>query len=383
MKGLLCACLLVSLQSITGARAYEADIHYSATYALARASGWPAAEAVTIASANQGVDENEDTVAALEVDTTPGLSLAGYLTSSLHQAEKNLRFHCFGSTSGPAGEISADVRKVISDRFAEVPAAENARRNVTSLIALGVALHCQQDAYSHVDFSGSCGSYSGSCYGHTYETILDQVAFGLLKKHLFNPDHPAVSGRWLLKTLQGTANALAVRRPKASMRSIATNELVALSNQLRNSGVELPDDVRRECNRYIAGKWLHDYFQSRGGMQGSPERLEQLAPKVADTCKNELLGSATIVRIPAPRFPRLNPDASPIFAAADGTYQLIRDRHFGASPTVVHASANTAGLPNHNTRKAKLQLSNWSQFLALPPMARVAFLSADSSRKAR
>jgi len=81
MKGILCACLLVSLQSMTVAEAYEADIHYSTTYVLARAVGWADADALTIASANQGVDENQDTVAALEMDTTPRASLAGYVTS--------------------------------------------------------------------------------------------------------------------------------------------------------------------------------------------------------------------------------------------------------------------------------------------------------------
>ena len=121
MKGILCACLLGLLQSITAAQAYEADIHYSTTYVLARAVGWPAADALTIASANQGVDENQDTVAALEVDTRPSPSSAGYVTSSLHQAEKNLGFHCFSKTRGPAGRISADVLEVMSSHFAGVP----------------------------------------------------------------------------------------------------------------------------------------------------------------------------------------------------------------------------------------------------------------------
>jgi hypothetical protein len=95
MKGILGACLLASLQSMTVAQAYEADIHYSTTYVLARAAGWSEADALTIASANQGVDENQDTVAAIEVDTTPSRSIAGYVTNSRRQAEKNLRFHCF------------------------------------------------------------------------------------------------------------------------------------------------------------------------------------------------------------------------------------------------------------------------------------------------
>jgi hypothetical protein len=383
MKGILCACLLASLQSMTVARAYEADIHYSTTYVLARAVGWPQADAVTIASANQGVDENQDTVAALEVETTPSTSLAGYVTGALHQAEKNLSFHCFGKTRGPAGRISADVRKVISARFAEVAVDENPRRNTRSLIALGVALHCQQDAYSHADFGGSCGSYSGNCYGHTYETFLDQLVFGLLKKHYFNPDHPGVSGEWLLEALEGTVDELAARRPRTSLRSIARNDLVALATSLRESGLELPDEIRRDCNRYIAGKWLFDFFHSGGRQQNSPDTLERLAPETARTCRNASLSGATIVNIPAPRFPRLNADASPYLVRANGTYQLIRDASSHASSPFVHAAAIGDRIPNYSSRKSKLQLANWSQFLALPPMARVALLSSDGNRKER
>jgi hypothetical protein len=354
MKGILCAGLLVTLQSLTVAQAYEADIHYSTTYVLARAVGWPEADARTIASANQGVDENQATVAALELDTTPA--------SSLHQADKNLRFHCFSRTPGQPGRISADVRAVISAHFAEVPDRDaDPRRNARRLIALGAALHCQQDAYSHIGFGGSCGSYAGSCYGHTYETFFDQVVFGLLKKHQYNPDHPGVSGRWLLQALQGTVSELAARRPKSSLHSIPTGELVALSDDLRASGLDLPDEVRRDCNRYIAGKWLFDLFHSRGRMQDSPDSLEKLAPDVAGTCRNASLASATIVRIPAARFPRLNPDASPYLVQADGTYQLVRDGEVNAS---------APRIPNYSAHQAKVQLSHWSQLLALPLMGR-------------
>jgi hypothetical protein len=364
MKGFLCACLLVSLPSVT--QAYEEDIHYSSTYVLARAVGWSEADALTIASANQGVDENQDTVAALEVDSTPA--------SSIHQAEKNLGFHCFSKTRGQAGQISADVRKVISAHFAEVPDRDaDPRRNTRRLIALGVALHCQQDAYAHVGFGGSCGSYSGSCYGHTHQTFLDQVVFGLLGKHHHNPDHPGVSGQWLLEALQGTVSELAVRRPKSSLRSIPANALIALSDNLRGSGLDLPDELRRECNRYIAGKWLFDFFHSGSRTQNSRDTLEKLAPGVAGTCKHASLASATIVRIPDPRFPRLKPDASPYQVSADGTYQLVRDGDFDVS---------LPPDPNYNTDKVKVQLSHWSQLLALPLMAQVALLSADGNRKA-
>jgi hypothetical protein len=358
MKGILCACLLAALQSMTAAHAYEADIHYSTTYVLARAVGWSEGDARTIASANQGVDENQHTVAALEVDTAPGPSLAGYVASSLRQAEKNLRFHCFSRTRGEAGQISADVLDVISGHFAEVPHRnEDPRKNTSRLIALGVALHCQQDAYAHAGFGGSCGSHPGSCYGHTHETFFDHVVFRLLGKHYHNPDHPGVSGDRLLEAFQGTVRELAARRPQASLRSIPTNRLVALSDALRGSGLELPDEVRRDCNRYIAGKWLFDVFHAGGPTQHRSDTLETLAPAVAGTCRNASLASATIVRIPAPRFPRLNPDASPYFVRTDGTYQRVRD---GELEGVV------ARVPNYHTRRVKLQLSHWGQLLALP-----------------
>ena len=354
MKGILCACLLVSLQLMRPAQAYEADIHYSTTYVLARAVGWSETDARTIASANQAVDENQDTVAALEVDR---------IASSLRQAEKNLRFHCFSKTRGQPGQISADVREVISRHFAEVPDHdEDPRSNTGRLIALGVALHCQQDAYSHAGFGGSCGSYPGSCYGHSHQTFFDQVAFRLLGKHYYDPDHPGVSGPRLLEALQGTVRELAARRPKDSLRSIPTGKVVALSDALRASGLELPDEVRRDCNRYIVGKWLFDFIHAGG---------EKLAPGIAGTCRNASLASATIVRIPAPRFPRLNADASPYLVRADGSYQRVRGGDFTVSlPTI----------RNYNTRRVKVQLSHWNQILALPLTMQVTAGSEDLLR---
>jgi len=382
MKGILCACLLASLQSVV--QAYEADIHYSTTYVLARAVGWPQAEALTIASANQGVDENQDTVAALEMDSTPGPAIAGYLMSSLHQAEKNLRLHCFSRTPGVAGRISADVREVMSGRFADAIArGDDPRGNARTLIALGVALHCQQDAHAHADFGGSCGPHAGSCYGHTYQTFLDQVVFGFLGKHYYNPDHPGVSGQWLLEALRGSARELTARRPQSSRSAIPANALIALSEALRESGLDLPDEVRRDCNRYIAGKWLFDLLNSGSRRQNVADRLERLTPDVAGTCRNAALGSATIVWIPAARYPRLNADASPSLVRADGTYQQLQDGEAAGSSAVSDARRIARRAPDYDPHAVKLQLSHWRQLLALPPTAHVALPSARSERQAR
>jgi hypothetical protein len=381
MKGILCACLVISLQSLTPAQAYDADIHYSTTYVLARAVGWPEADALVIASANQAMDENQDTAAALELDTTPILAFAGDVTSSLHQAEKNLRFHCFSKTPGQAGQISPDVLEVISAHFAEVPEAHEDPRSIARrLIALGVALHCQQDAHSHAGFGGSCGLNAGSCYGHTYETFLDQVLYGYLGKHLHNPDHPGV-GQGLLQVLQGTVSELATRGPKASLRSIAADELVTLSDNLRASGLELPDTVRRDCNRYIAGKWLFDFLEARGKLQNSPDTLEKLAPEIAVTCRNASLAAATVVRIPAARFPRLDSEAVPYLVRTDGSYQQVRDGDFDAFSKGVEAEGTAGRRTDYH--KVKVQLSHWSQLVALPLMVQVALLSEVSNRQAR
>ena len=370
MKEILCVCLLVSLQSMSAAHAYEADIHYSATYVLARAAGWSQADALTIASANEGVDENQHTVAALEMDTTPGPAFASYVSGSLRQAEKNLKFHCFSKTRGQAGQIAPDVRKVMSGHFADVPDHdEDPRRHAVRLIALGVALHCQQDAYSHVGFGGSCGAYPGSCYGHTHHTLFDQLVFRLLGKHYLNPDHPGVSGERLLETLQGTVSELAARGPKGSTRSIPTHELVALTDALRRSGLELPDELRIECNRYVAGKWLFAYSRSAGNAQDS-RALQTLAPGVAGNCKNESLSSATVIRIPDALFPRLHRDASPYLVSADGRYQLVHDDAMGAMPGI-HAAAIAGQISNHHAHKIKVQVSHWRQ-LALPLMSHLA-----------
>jgi hypothetical protein len=361
MKGILCACLLVSLHPV--AQAYEADVHFSTTYVLARAVGWSEDDALTIASANQGVDENLATVAALEVDPMPGPSFAGYAMSSLHQARQNLEFHCFSRTRGTDGRISADVREVMSGHFAVVPDDDaDPRANTRRLIALGAALHCQQDAYAHAGFGGSCGSYAGSCSGHSYETFLDQVVFGLLKRHYYNPDHPGVSGESLFDALQKTVRELSVRRRRPSLRVIRATALVALSDALRASGLDLADDVRIECNRYIAGKWLFDFLGSARDARNNRPTVETLAPDVAATCRNPSLAAATIIRIPKPRFPRLNADASPHLVRTDGSYEQVRGGYVGS----ISGERTSGHLPEPDSRKASLQLSHWSQLLALP-----------------
>ncbi len=75
--------------------------------------------------------------------------------------------------------------------------------------------------------------------------------------------------------------------------------------------------------------------------------------------------------------------ASPYLVRADGTYQLVRDGDFDVPLPGIHAEGIAALIPNYNTHEVKVQLSHWSQLLALPLLAQVTLLSADSNRKPR
>jgi hypothetical protein len=88
------------------------------------------------------------------------------------------------------------------------------------------------------------------------------------------------------------------------------------------------------------------------------------------------LASATIVSIPDPRFPRLNPDASPYLVKADGAYQRVRGGEFDVSLPAIKAEGIAGRVPNYNTHKVKVQLSHWSQLFALPATMQVALSPA-------
>jgi hypothetical protein len=177
--------------------------------------------------------------------------------------------------------------------------------------------------------------------------------------------------------LESTAIALAAHRPTSSRRSVPTRDLAELSRALRESGIELPDEVRRDCNRYIAGKWLFDFVREHGTPDGAHAVLT-LAPAVAVTCRNASLASARVMRIPDARFPRLTRDGSPWLVNADGSYESIRGGLFDAPFPGTHA-APEPGRARDELTAARVQLSHWSQVLELPLVGQIA----DSSGRIR
>ena len=111
---------------------YEQDVHFDLTQALAYAAGYSGAQSMTIASADQGVDEDRDT------NPWNGYGFLGsgargdfHFTTSERRAEM---WNSFESIADVGGGLGGE--------------------------ALGVYLHAEQDSYSHAGF--------GSLFGHLF-----------------------------------------------------------------------------------------------------------------------------------------------------------------------------------------------------------------------
>src|SRR5579859_3689471 len=103
--GLAFAALMVTLSPRVGF-AYESDMHYDATFALAVTSGWSWDDSRVIASADQGVDENKETVAALESDVAISAGYPAKATiGAFHQASRNFLFHSFSPEDDRKGGL--------------------------------------------------------------------------------------------------------------------------------------------------------------------------------------------------------------------------------------------------------------------------------------
>src|SRR5579862_8604919 len=115
--------------NIAPKRPYEEDVHFFLTYVLMRLSCFSHEEALQIASADQGLDDNSSTSAGLN-------------------SSNNTDWHALGT------------RKEIDDRMAEL--WDRACKS-KSLVHFGQYLHYQEDSHSHLDDEGN--PY-GSGIGH-------------------------------------------------------------------------------------------------------------------------------------------------------------------------------------------------------------------------
>jgi hypothetical protein len=186
MRTLWFAVLISLLLANFPAKAYDEDVHYDATFALALALGMSWDEALTVASAAQAIDENRFT----EPTLVTGLY---YVNLSL----QDFAFHCFSPERDKPGERNAKVLDNMEglagkamQRIAESLRTNNAQDKVRALVAIGVYLHCQQDSWSH-------SGYGATYTGHSFENAIGQ-----------SPDHTARNIKLTLNAVNESAAKL-------------------------------------------------------------------------------------------------------------------------------------------------------------------------------
>lgn len=327
---------LVLAASPRACLAYEADVHYYATFALALMSGWSWKDARVIASADQGVDENKRTVAALDTDATISAGVPLKVTIGIvHQAPQNFEFHSFspeddrdkGLFFAPVTGALEQCGKRVSDLLKDpIHARNDAAEYARTVIAIGVYMHCYEDMASHYAYGGVCPpglkKYPGSCMGHTLDSVLDQLE---QKTHFrgkpLNPDNPIVKPlNDIRKVFADSAGTLASSHERlygGTDHSIeAYDSAMDLATKvLRDPHVDaLPDMQRIECNRERIGAWLYDRLEKTGRLCEIPRAAITHFPN--DKCS---AGGAGVV-IPQPSYPRLDRFAAPVHVENTGQY---------------------------------------------------------------
>lgn len=315
--------------------AYEVDVHYYATFALALVSGWSWNDARVIASADQAVDENKRTVAALDTDVAISVGLSPKVAIGVvHQAPQNFLLHSFspeddrdkGLLFAPVACALEQCGKRASDLLKKpIYARNDAADHARTLIAIGVYMHCYEDMASHYGYGDQCPpdlkKYPGSCMGHTVDSLLERLErkAQIFRKPL-NPDNPIVKPLDdMRKVFSDSAGTLASSHEKlyggADHSIEAYHAAVDLPTMvLRDPGVDaLPDEQRIECNRERIGAWLYDRLEKTGRLSEIPKA------SIRDT-QGGMCGAGPAIIIPDPRYPRLDGAAAPVDVQKTGQY---------------------------------------------------------------
>lgn len=266
LPALLGASMLVP--SLAGA--FQRDVHFDATFAIAVAVCWRWDEAAVIASATQGVDENPDTQPSVSVVEAAkpapnadrsllqrSLALAGIEAQLPMQ---DYLFHCFSRHRDQPGQRNPDVLerlKVLhgqAERAIDAASRGSAASKTRALVDVGVYLHCLQDSWSH-------SGYGAEPFGHVKDGT--------------DPDSPGKNPEMARKALQDTAERLLGFRQgllglaQASLDAPTTEVLATLlKGYTAKSSALLSDDARVQCNRRIVEHWLFDAFKNGRAAKG-------------------------------------------------------------------------------------------------------------------
>lgn len=327
-------------------QAFHSDLHIQTTLALALAAGWPWSDALVIAAADQGVDENDETVAGLEINTV--LNVA-------HQAAKNYEFHCFSRSDDRAASqrdtINADVVSHLTqlerDVRTRIQSASRTGNNVAAteaLIATGVYLHCLQDSWSH-------SAYGATYFGHSWADLLRR-----------SPDDP---GRRPPKTAHALEAAFAKltelsqmwqRRGTASAAQKTVPLVTALTDRrllplvlsfdqsLALAGARTVRSAPRnsawtpgiDCTADAARHWIYALLRDESRLKSVPDRAIHPFVHTAGFCQYVFEqpfrlkpGERTYAVVePTPLYPKLTIRGTAQLVNTDGSYVSVNSGTF-------------------------------------------------------
>ena len=403
------ALLLLAMALAPGASAYEKDIHFSATLAIALAEGWSPADARIIASADQGLDENKSTVAALEFDVLSSVPrmIDGepyFVRGPIHQADKNFWLHCFSTVPDRLHQVDAGVMRTVGGHWQGYEAAlkEDASAMkqplpwVDSLVALGVSLHCLQDSQAHNNYGGRCPkdgrqSYPGSCYGHMKDSAMHQHR--RLFRNASNPDHPAVRDEAdLYSALDATRDILLkARRKRVAYLSpppavpgpvLTAADMRHLTKLLTNpKTLNLSDADRIQCNHEVIAAWLFDILASRKSGSTPKAQATNAVSKQCAAAFPSLFPKSERMLVPAPSYPQLT-DKAEARRAGSGPYLTVDAK--GAADLKVEEISHERRDCNsvECTYSYTVRVSNTSQFWSAAGYLLLGVVPLDDKRPA-
>jgi hypothetical protein len=257
-----CLCAVAS-----NATAYDSDVHYSTTLALALALGmaWP--DAKIVASADQGVDENVDTRPTEHVAVGPTLpdqqAQLQFQNVFLGLSLQDYYFHCFSREPDDPGRRHKSVLDHLNDLESQAntaigkyledlavnagglnaPAPERADK-VRALISIGVYLHCQQDSWSHSGF----GKYP---LGHVVADLQGE-----------SPDHPANRPDMLTSALIETKDKLSSFMSRWGQQPVTVTgtDIAELTKGMVMERTQKWDSAEWiACNDAVSRYWLEKF----------------------------------------------------------------------------------------------------------------------------
>lgn len=242
--------------------AAEEHFHYQITFLVTLAVGWSWEEAHLIASANLAVDENEETIASLEITGRSWLP---------HISPKGLRFHCFSASNDRRASRNHTRNPDVLDNLASLEtrahtAIDQARRSQNpsaiseALIAIGVYLHCQQDSWFH---SGFGGRWDGHALANFFAMLLKRP----------DPDQAAARP---IKTERAVDEMLEKlmrfrRRWGGPLTALSPDDLALLKQLLTHwLTTKMTKRERMACDQRLAGQWLHQLLSKKDQLSLAP-----------------------------------------------------------------------------------------------------------------